>query len=62
MVEVEELESLLGPEDSEVDFWRILEEARSNQGRAIFLRLSAQRGGVNSWKSAERDGMNAKGR
>ena len=30
-VEVEELESLLGPEDSEVDFRRILEEARDKQ-------------------------------
>ena len=31
-VEVEELEFLLGPEDSEVDFRRILEEARNKQG------------------------------
>ena len=35
LVEVEELESLLVPEDSEVDFRRILEEARNKQGRAI---------------------------
>ena len=35
-VEVEELKSLLGPEDSEVDFRRILEEARNKKGRAIF--------------------------
>ena len=45
-VEVEELESLFGLEDSEVEFRRILEEARNQQGH---LRLSAQRGGVNSW-------------
>ena len=35
-VEVEELEFLLGPEDSDVDFRRILEEARNEQGCAIF--------------------------
>ena len=35
-VEVEELESLLGPEDSDVDFRRILEEARNKEGCAIF--------------------------
>ena len=35
-VEVEELESLLGPEDSEVFFMRILEDARNKQGRATF--------------------------
>ena len=37
-VAVEELESLLGPEDSEVDFTRILEETRNKQGRAIVSR------------------------
>ena len=30
-VEVEELESLLGPDDSDVDFKRILEEARDKK-------------------------------
>ena len=30
-VEVEELESLLGPEDSDLDFKRILEEARDKK-------------------------------
>ena len=34
-VEVEELESLLGPEDSDVDFRRMLEEARNKQGRDL---------------------------
>ena len=34
--EVEELESLLGPDDAEVDFRRILEEARDKEGCAIF--------------------------
>ena len=33
---IEELESLLGPEDSEVDFRRFLEEARDEKGCAIF--------------------------
>ena len=41
-VEVEESESLLGPEDSEVDFRRILEEARNKQGRAIFETFSSE--------------------
>ena len=31
-VEIEELESLLGPDDKEVDFLRILEEARVLKG------------------------------
>ena len=35
-VEVEELESLLGPDDSDVDFRRILEEATDENGCAIF--------------------------
>ena len=35
-VEIEELESLLGPDDTEVDFRRILEEARDEKGCAIF--------------------------
>ena len=35
-VEVEELESLLGPDDSDMDFRRILEEARDKKGCAIF--------------------------
>ena len=39
-VEVEE--SLLGPEDSEADFRRILEEARNKKGRAIFETFSSE--------------------
>ena len=35
-VEVEELEELLGPEDVDVDFRRILKEARDERGRDIF--------------------------
>ena len=35
-VEVEELESLLGPDDSGVDFRRIFREARDERGRKIF--------------------------
>ena len=60
-VEVEELESLLGPEDSEVDFRRILEEARNKQDRATFETFSSE-GRVNSRQAAERDGINTKGR
>ena len=41
-VEVEELESLRGPEDSDVDFRRILKEARNKQGRAIFETFSSE--------------------
>ena len=41
-MEVEELESLLGPEDSEVDFRRILEEARNKKGRAISQTFSSE--------------------
>ena len=35
-VEIEELESLLGPEDSEVDLRQILRYARRNKGGRIF--------------------------
>ena len=35
-VEVEELEDLLGPEDVDVEFRRILKEARDERGRNIF--------------------------
>ena len=41
-VEVEQLESLLGPDDSDVDFRRILEEARDEKGRAIFETFSSE--------------------
>ena len=41
-VEVEELESLLGPEDSEVDFRRVLGEGRNKKGRAIFDTFSSE--------------------
>ena len=40
-VEVEELVSLLGPEDSEVDFRRILEEARDKKCCARFDTFSS---------------------
>ena len=42
MVEIEELESLLGPDDLDVDFRRILEEARGNKGCAICEIFSAE--------------------
>ena len=40
-VEVKELESLLGPGDSAVDFRRFLEEARDDKGCAIFETFSS---------------------
>ena len=39
--EVEELEELLGPEDVDVDFRRILKEARDERGRNIFESFSS---------------------
>ena len=40
-MEIEELESLLGPDDTEVNFCReILEEAREENGCAIFETFS----------------------
>ena len=39
-VQIEELESLLGPDDTEVDFRRILEEARDEKSFAIFETIS----------------------
>ena len=40
-VNIDELETLLGPDDSDVDFRRILEEARDKKGCAIFETFSA---------------------
>ena len=40
-VRVEELEGLLGPEDVDVDFRRILKEARDERGRMIFETFSS---------------------
>ena len=40
-VEVEELEDLLGPEDVDVDFRRIMKEARDERGRKIFETFSS---------------------
>ena len=39
-VEIEELESLLGPHDTEVDFRRILEEPKDEKGCVIFETFS----------------------
>ena len=58
--EVEELESLLGPDDSDVDFRRIIEEARGQKKVARYLRPSAQMVRVNSWWSAVHDGTSTK--
>ena len=40
-MEVEEPESLLGPDDSDVDFRRTMEEARSKKGCAILETFSS---------------------
>ena len=40
-VKVEELESLLGPDDLDVDFRRILNEAKNKKGRTIFETCSS---------------------
>ena len=40
VVEIEELESQLGPDETDVDFRRILEEARDEEGVAIFETFS----------------------
>ena len=40
-VRVEELECLLGPEDGDVDFRRIMKEARDERGRNIFETFSS---------------------
>ena len=40
-VRVEELEGLLGPEDVDVDFKRILKEARNERGRNVFETFSS---------------------
>ena len=40
-MEVEELEDLLGPDDVDVDFRRIVKEARDEKGRATFETFSA---------------------
>ena len=40
-VRVEELEGFLGPEDVDVDFRRILKEARDERGRIIFETFSS---------------------
>ena len=50
-VEIEELESVLGPDDTEVNFRRSLEEARGENGCVR----------VSSWWSVVRDGTCTKG-
>ena len=40
-VQVEVVEGLLGPEDVDVDFRRILKEARDERGRTIFETFSS---------------------
>ena len=48
-VEIEELELLLGPEDSEVDLRSILMNAKRKKDRRIFEISSARRVRVISW-------------
>ena len=57
-VEVEELEDLLGPEDVDVDFRRIMKEARYGRGRDIFETFSSD--GLSNFLVGGRDGTNTK--
>ena len=50
---------LLGPEDSDVDFRRILEEARNKKGCAIFETFSSD--GPREFLVVSSDGTNTKG-
>ena len=63
-VEIEELESLLGPDDSDVDLRRIIEEARGKKGRDMWTFSSEAsdrqwRAGLEEqrvvWSSSERE-------
>ena len=58
-VEIEEFESLLGPDDVDVDFRRILEKARDEKGCAIFETFSTD-GPSAFWWSVVRDGTSTK--
>ena len=60
-VRVEELEGLLGPEDVDVDFRRILKEARVERWRKIFETFSSEDLSFLVWLSG-RDGTNTKER
>ena len=51
-VEVEELEDLLGPDDVDVDFRRILEEAKDERGRETYETFS--RDGLSEFLVASR--------
>ena len=59
-VEIEELEFLLGPEDSEVDLKQILWYAR-RKNVAGCLTFSARRVRMSSWWPAECDGTSVEG-
>ena len=56
-VRVEELEGLLGPEDVDVDFRRILKESRDERGPKIFETFSSN---DMSFLVSGRDGTNTK--
>ena len=58
-VRVEQLEGLMGPEDVDVDFRRILKEAPNETGRKIFETFSSDN---LSFLVAGRDGTNTKER
>ena len=57
-LEIEELESLLGSDVTDVNFRRILEEARDEKGCAIFETFSTD---GPSWWSVVREGTGTKG-
>ena len=62
MVQVEELEDLLGPEDIDVDSRRILKEARDERGLKIFDTFQLGWSETISWWPSGRDGTNTKER
>ena len=60
-VEIYHLESLLGPEDSEVDLRQILRYARRKKRVAGSSKFSARKVRVSAWLPAECDGTSVKG-
>ena len=60
-VEIEELESLLGPDDTDVDFRRSFWKKQGTKKVVRYLRLSAQTVRVNSWWSVVRGETTTKG-
>ena len=58
-LEIEELELLLGPEDSEVNLRNILKNA--SRRAAEYLKSSIREKRLSTWLQAKCDGMSARG-